>query len=472
MPLIPLPLVGPAYQNLDEQSLDVQNAEVRNLFVNEAQFSEKRPGLASWVDLGTSNSIDGLYWWDTQSVVLAVSNGQVWKITDANGTKTELTAAETLQVGQQVSFDDNGTTAVMANGGKILTTTSIGPASFLTDADAPTTVSFVGFIDQYLVAGVDETGTFQISDVGDLTTWRAIDVFTAESKPDVIKAVKVGLGEIVLFGSKSIEFWANDGVSPFSRINQATIDERGVIAPHSIALVDDRWILLDSRRKVIEIRGRQPVEISQPFDKVIQGLSQVETAIGGIYHIEGLPLYILSFPQDLRTLVYNYKKQDWAEWDYFNQTEGTMERYRGNAYCYAKGWNLHLVGDHSNGKIYTASTAAYDDNGTPIRCVRRSGFISHGNYYEKECRDAYFRVKQSVATSAVPNPQMMVRYRNDRGAWKNERWLDLGPVGDHGNIVRLNQCGQYRTRQWEVAYTEDTPFVLADAQEDVEVLAR
>ena len=80
-------------------------------------------------------------------------------------------------------------------------------------------------------------------------------------------------------------------------------------------------------------------------------------------------------------------------------------------------------------------------------------------------------MKQSVASSTVANPQMMVRYRNTQGAWGPERWLDLGPVGDHANLVRLGQLGQYHTRQWEISFTDDAPFVLCDAEEEVEVLS-
>lgn len=469
MPPVKIPLVGPAYQNLDAQTVDPLNPEVRNLYVNEAQFSEKRPGLTEFVDTGTSNSIDALYWWDTQGVVLAVSNGSVFKIADALGTTTELTASEKLLVGQQATIDDNGSVAVLANGGRMLATSPVGPAAYLTDGDAPTTVTHVGFIDQYLVAAVVGTGTFQFSEVADYTTWRALDLFTAESKPDVIKALHIGLDEIALFGTKTVEFWANDGVSPFSRIKGATIP-RGVIAPHTIDLVDEKWIYLDEQRKVVELRGRIPVEVSGPMDKTIQAMTQVETGIGQVYTIAGLPLYILSFPIDGRTLVYNFRKQDWTEWDYFDQTEGVLQRYRGNAYCYAKAWNKHLVGDHSNGKIYTATRADTNDDGNTIRCSRRTGFVTHGTSLEKECLEVRFTVKQSVATAATPNPQMMVRYRNTNGPWQAERWVDLGPVGDHANIVRLTQLGQYRSRQWEVAFTADTSFELASVEEDMEVV--
>lgn len=470
MPNVKIPITGPAYSNIDGQTLDERSVEVRNLYINEADYSEKRAGLLEWIGLGTGRSIDALYWWDAQNVVLGVSGGRVWKMTDRTGTRVELTAAEKLLVGQRVSIHDNGGTAALANGGKILTTTGTAAgAAFLTDPDAPTVVTHVAFIDQYLVANLVGTGIFQISEVGDLPAWRAIDIFTAESNPDVIKAVHVGLGEIVFFGTKSIEFWANDGVTPFSRINQATI-ERGIISPGTIDFAEDRWICMDEYRAVIEIRGRTPVNISMPVDRIIQSMLQVDTAIGQIYRTDGHLLYVLTFPQDRRTLVYNMRKQDWTEWDYLDLDAGIRQRFRGNAYCYARKWNLHLVGDHSNGKIYTSSNAIYNDDGNPIGCRRRSGFVSHGTFMEKECNNVWFRVKQSVATASVPNPQMMIRYRNANGAWGPERWIDIGPAGDDGNLVRLNQLGQYRTRQWEVAFTDDTPFVLADAEEDVTVL--
>lgn len=470
MPPVKIPITGPAYANIDGQTLDQRNIEVRNFYVNEADYSEKRAGLTELLDLGTSRSVDALYWWDAAGVVLAVSAGRVWKITDRLGSKAELTDADRLLVGQRVSIDNNGTTALLANGGRILsTTTTAASAAFIADADAPTTVTHVGFIDQYVVANVVGSGSFQISEVGDLTAWRAIDIFTAESNPDVIKAIKIGLGEIVFFGTKSIEFWANDGVTPFSRINQATI-ERGIISPGTIDFAEDRWICMDEYRAVIEIRGRTPVHVSGPVDRIIQSMLQVDTAIGQIYRTDGHLLYVLTFPSDRRTLVYNMRKQDWTEWDYLDLDAGIRQRYRGNSYCYARKFNLHLVGDHSNGKIYTSSRDIYNDDGNPIGCRRRTGFVSHGTFQEKECHNVWFRVKQSVATTSVPNPKMMVRYRNTNGAWGPERWLDVGPVGDDGNLVHLNQLGQYRTRQWEVSFTDDAPFVLADAEEEVEVL--
>lgn len=474
---IKIPIIGPSFQNIDQSVLDVHNVEVRNLFVNELEQSEKRPGLNDWADLETGRGIDGLYWWDTQSMVLAVSDGDVFRLTSAAGDWNKISNGDKLLVGQQVSIDDNGDTAVMANGGRMVATGPSGTAAFLADADAPTAVTHLGFLDQYLLANRAGTNTFQHSEVLDHTAWRAIDIFSAESKPDDILALHIGLDEIVLFGTSTIEFWANDGVTPFVRIQGSTIP-RGIAAKYSVALLPgsspqtpDRWICLDSSRRVIEIIGRMPIEVSQPIDRQIQQLQQVDTAIGSIYTINGLPLYVLTFPEDRRTFVYNFHKRDWSEWDYFDQVTGLAQRYRGNAYCYAKAWNLHLVGDHETGKIYTASRSHYSDAGNRIRCRRRSGFVSHGTYDEKSCHSVKFRVKQSVATPEVKHPQMMLRYRDDSGAWGPERWENLGPAGDHANVVTFHQLGQYQTRQWEITYTENTPFVLADAEEEVEVLS-
>ena len=470
MPIMQLPISGPAYQNTDDQMLDKFSAEIRNLYVNRGGYSEKRDGLTSWVNLGTSRSIDALYWWETQQVVLAVSNGELFKITDSLGTTVQLTTGDKLAIGVRTVIDDNGTTAVLANGGGILTTSISGPAVFHPDSDAPSACTHVAFHDQYLLYNNAGTGTWGISEVADYATIRAIDIFSAETRPDKINSIYIGLGEIVFFGAKTIEFWVNDGVTPFSRISQATI-ERGVSAPYSPVLANDRWLFLDHNRKVVEIQGRRPVEVSDPVDKIIQGMAQVDGAFGQVYHMNGWPLYVLNFPQASRTLVYNYLQQDWSEWDYFNQTQGTMERYRGNAYCYAIPWNLHLVGDYENGIIYTSSNGVYQDNSNVIKCRRRSGFVTHGTFNRKVSHRVNIRLKQSVATTAVPNPYMTVRWRDENGAWTQERWIDLGPVGDHNNVVSLTQLGTYRSRQWEIGFTENAPFVLGDAQEDVELLS-
>src|SRR5262249_47735087 len=95
----------------------------QDAYIDELGQTQKRPGLTQFINLGTSAPIDGLYWWEQQSIALVVSNGRIWKITDFTGSVTELTG-DALNSGVQVTFAPNGTTMVMANGGRMVTTTA------------------------------------------------------------------------------------------------------------------------------------------------------------------------------------------------------------------------------------------------------------------------------------------------------------------------------------------------------------
>src|SRR5690242_20645669 len=98
MPWQDLPVTGDPYRNVDESELDQISPMVQDGYIDELGYTQKRPGLTSFINFGTTASIDGLFWWDAMRVVIVVSAGRVWKITDPSGTKTELTGA-TLTAG-------------------------------------------------------------------------------------------------------------------------------------------------------------------------------------------------------------------------------------------------------------------------------------------------------------------------------------------------------------------------------------
>lgn len=468
---IKLPVTGSPYRNTDETELDQVNAAVQDAYVDEAGYTQKRPGLTEWADLGTSKGIDGLYWWDEQSQVIAVSNGQTYRHTDYTGTNTEITGASHT-VGNRVSFDTDGTNLFTASGGAINYFGSSGNYTVMADADAPTDVTHLGFIDGYLVACRNNTGTWAFAGPNTPTSWLSIDVATAEAKPDVNMAIHVGLDGIAIFGKTTTEFWVNDGVSPFSRVRGLTLD-RGCAAKYSVARdpQGDLWFWLDDRRHISRWDGRSATTQPCPYYKLIDGFSSVSDALADTVKIAGVPFYVLTFPLAGKTFAYNYRDETWAEWGYWNTSTAMYGRFRGNAYCYAKAWNLHLIGDYTNGKIYTMSRSVFQDDGDPIRSFRRTGHVSHGTNKRKRCRMVRIRQKRGLNNSDVNDPQMMVRWRNDNGAWGNEHQISLGQEGQHELISKLRNVGIYRTRQWEFIHSDASDWVLMEAEEDCEVLA-
>lgn len=473
MPWQGLPITGPAYANVDEVELSDISPKVQDGYVDGANRTAKRPGLQEYVDLGTGASVHGLYWWDRHQYAIAVSGGRPYLIADGTPPIVTTTTGDLLTPGQPVTFAEHSDgSLLMANGGRIVRLVGT-VCTNIADADAPTAVTHVLFLDQYILANEVGTGRFHYSDVNDPTSWQALSFATAEGKPDLIVAAHTGWREIYLVGTKSIEIWYNDGVTPFSRLQGAFI-ESGCGAVASIIMLPppmNTFVWLDDHRRVVRANNRLPEVISDPYGRVFSTLSRVDDARAFTVEAEGWPIYVLSFPTAQRTFAYNFGKGDWSEWGYWNLSTATYDQYRGNVGCYATAWGKHLVGDHTNGKVYLASRSVYTDAGNPIRTLRRLGHFDHGSLAFKRSSMLKIRAKRGLANGSVSDPQMAVRWRDGNRNWSTEHWLSLGQVGDHYLIGKLyGPLGTYETRQWEFIHTDDSDFILADAQEDVEML--
>lgn len=468
------PLTGPSNESVEEAELDQWASTIVDAIptvVEGKLHLSKRPGLTAWIDLGTSLPVDGLYWWDKQRCLLAVSAGRVWKITDQAGTITEITGSTALRSSALVTFADDGTRCAMANGANIVHT-DLSTLTTLADADAPTAVTHIAELDGYILANNTNTGNIQFSAIRDMTTWAAADVFNAESRPDDVVALQVGFREIATLGRESVEFWANDGVTPFSRIS-GSAQPFGISAPYSLALVGSTWMWLSDKRQFVTMQGRQVVTMTTPYDRVMQRYQAVDDAVGYATTIDGNPIYVLNFPTARQSLAYNYVTQQWCKWGYWDGNRAQYERYRGQTYAYAKSWNYHLVGDYANGIIYKASREVFTDNGNPIRTLIRSGNVSHGLEATKQSNIFRLRCKRGLGNSSVANPQVMMRQRIDsKPRWSNERWKSLGRVGQHETTIDWRRNGVYKTVQRELVHTDNSDFVVVSAKEDLTWLGR
>ncbi len=463
----PLPLITQSYESADDVEVSDLQATIMDLIpvqVGKEIHLWKRFGLPEFVDLGTGQPVDGLYWFDKFQTALAVSGGRVFKITDALGTTEELLGSTDLLSNSPVTFAKDATRVVMANGGRMVYT-DLSTLTTMADADAPVNVTHVADLDLYVLANERGSSRIHFCDVNDLTTWQALSFFSAESKPDDVLAMAEGFNELLLLGSESVEFWVNDGQNPFSRI-QGSAQPFGTSSPYSLALVGSTWMWLDHKRRLVSMQGRQVVPISSPYDSVIQNYSAVTNAIGYTVDVLGIPIYVLNFPTDGETIAYNVRDQQWHRWGYWNMDLARYDRFRGASYCYAKNWNMHLIGDHTNGKIYRASRQTFNDAGNPIRSLLRTGHIDQGVSFDKRSDIIRLKVKRGVATGTVPDPQIMMRRRVDNAAqWDGERWESLGKVGQHLPYIDWNRNGNYITEQLEFVHSDDTDLVMMGAQE-------
>ena len=470
MGLIRLPINQGMVKAVDEVGLSNYGAAMVDVYVDELGNINRRPGLVELCDLGTSAAVDGLFWWDEEQKVIAVSNGSTFEVTDSSGTIGMFTG-DSFSVGTRVTFADFGTALYAANGGAIKAISTSDTVTDMADVDAPTAVTHVAVMDRYLIANESGTGNFHWSDVNAPTDWSGYYA-EAEGRPDDILALDAKNLELSFLGSKTLEIWDNDGVTPFIRLQQGFV-QSGTVAKYSFTWCNgpQTFLWLDESRRVVELRGRTAVPISLSMNSYIQGFTSVSDAIGDYVEVSGRPSYVIQFPTEGKCLVWVFVASNWYEWGNWNSTTATYDRFRGNCYCLAPTWNLTLVGDRANGKIYKFSNTTYEDNSSTLRSVVRTAHYNHNTEVKRKfCNGIYCRLKRTNVVSVDDTPDLMVKYRNNGSStWSNEQSITLQQVGDTEFRGKLSRLGSYYSRQWEFSLTDAYPLCLVSVEEDVEM---
>jgi hypothetical protein len=484
MPTVKVPLFSPVYRNVDKTELNDKSYELIDGYLDELGYNVRRPGLALALDLGygTNFPIEGLFWWPQKSLALALCNNIVFKLTYPGSTLTAANittngpgsqATPTFTVGVDSNVSAPVLYGLMAAGGAIIQSNGTGVVTSnfatLADADAPTVVTHVDFIDGYVLATTGK-GMFQYADVNAPTTWSALSYATAMRNPDILKALKVFNRQIFLIGQVSTEIWENDGVSPFAPTPGGFL-EYGTLSPNSVVASSNGLYWLDHNRHFVVFRGGTIDKVPTPYHKEIDDFSDVTDCFGSKIDIRGRTFIMWQFPTEARTLVFNVTDNNWSEWSYWDSANNEYQHFLGKTYCYASEWGVHLMGSRVDSKIYTFSSDHLDDDGDEIRLKKVTGHIDYGTSARKRSNELRIKAKRGDGLSGGSGT-LMLRWNDDNKGWSNEHELSLGSVGENETVIRFYPKGVYRTRQYEVTVTDAVNVIFGDAEEDLDILGR
>ena len=268
MTTVKVPLFTAVYRNVDNVELSDKSYELVDGYLDEEGFNVRRPGLSLGIDLGygTNFPIEGLFWWPQKSVAIAISNNKILRLAYASETLT-FTDMTTNGPGSQspptftVGVDSNVVSPVLfgivAAGGAMVqgngTGATISNFATIADADAPTAVTHVDFVDGYVLATTGK-GMFHFADVNSPLSWSALSFATAMRNPDNIQALKVYNRQIFLIGQVTTEIWENDGTTPFSPATGGFL-EYGTNSPHSVVVTSNGLFWLDNNRHIVVYRN-------------------------------------------------------------------------------------------------------------------------------------------------------------------------------------------------------------------------
>lgn len=339
------------------------------------------------------------------------------------------------------------TTDSMSNGSWGGPTLSNGTAFTVTGISDPAFAggaTSVAFCDGYMIFSRPDSGQWFISGLYDATTFDALDFATAEGGPDNLKRIFVDHREVIAFGERTIEVYANQGGAdfPFVRVEGAFI-ERGCIAAASVAKMDNGVFFIGDDRMVYRLQGYTPARIStSAVEEVLRDASDVEDAEGWTYVLAGHHFYVLTLPTSEITLVYDAQTNLWHQ-----MRSGTTQTGRWRAQWAMLAFGKSLVGDSLDGNVYELDIDTYDENGEQRRWIARTptmyadGKLARSKLIELECE-----LGVGIGSGQGSDPTVMMRTSDDGGTtWSPERTGSMGAQG----VTKRRHVRWYRNGSFE-----------------------
>ena len=428
------------------------------------------PGLVSFA-ITTLGPIRGMIEYD--DLLYVVSYNTLWEITSAGATTNRGTLNTTSgRVSMAHNGPDNGQQLAIADGTDFYIFDS-GATSFTTITqfnDAATSLfnpDIVVFMDgRFICNDPATTGRFYISASYDGTDWDTTDFATAERDPDGLKGIIVSNRILWLIGEQTVEAWFNSGNASFTfEPIQSGFSEWGTPAPWSVAEMAGSIFYLSQNQEgagqVVMTNGLNPQVIStQAITHEISELTTLTDAYSFVYQYDGHNFYVLSFPTDNKTFVYDLTTQMWHTW----HSSATGGEHRSTHHVFI--FNKHLVGDPLTGRVFQLDWDTYTDYGTAITRIRRSKAI-HAEDKALRHRSLWLDMEEGTGDFTTTDPQIMMRFRDDGGLWSNEKWRSIGALGNYRTRIIWRMLGRSRDRVYEIKITDPVKAVVIAAYLDV-----
>lgn len=345
----------------------------------------------------------------------------------------------------------------------------------------------IDFSDGYFSATIQNSNTFQVSNLEDGTTWSGLFISTISYFPDDIVSMKVDHREVWFLSGKNIIGYYNAGAGfpPFIPIQGAFLED-GCAATSATVKVNDTiaWLEANDRGQgVMKMMGSYiGIRISNlAVEFTWQSYPTISDAISFSFQHQGHNFLVVRFPSAQATWVYDFSTSLWFPWGFWNANTATYSAFRATSHMFNFG--KHLVGDWDSGTVYEMSSDFCTDFGNAIRGVRRSPTLTaenHWIYFQHlellpevglGCSAADAALWEEVYGTAplldgndqVRGAQIMLRWSDDGGkTWSNIRYLDCGQVGEYMKRVHKWQLGRARKRQFEISWTDPIPWRIID----------
>jgi hypothetical protein len=198
-------------------------------------------------------------------------------------------------------------------------------------------------IDEFALVWELNTNRMWQSNNLDLSIWDPLNFAYAQARPDNGSTMIAIHDQMYAIKQTSTEIWVDAGTNGFAFAPEGngTVLEVGCIAPFSVAKCGEVFMFLSQNDQgqaiVIEMRGYAPIPVStQALVGVFQKYSNIGDAIGYSYQQGQHVFYVLIFPEDDATWVYDVGASAQAGFPLWHQRaafdNGVFHRHWSNAY--------------------------------------------------------------------------------------------------------------------------------------------
>jgi hypothetical protein len=420
------------------------------------------PGTSKFVTL-PDRPIRG--WRQIGALLYVAAGASVFQV-DGGGTITLLGTISNS--GQPVSMSDDSFTLVMVDGvqGYYLVLPS-GTPQLISDSSFPNGCTTVTNLDSRYIVEVPNTRAFQTSAQLDGSTWSPIISGFKEGSSDLLSAVDVLNGSLLLFGSQNMEFWQDNGTSPnqFGRIT-GTNQTWGLAAKFSRAALNNTMVFLGQNPQggvqVLQIVGYTPTRISNSdIENIISGFRIYGDAVGLTYMLDGHPMYQLTFSNANRSFLYDSSTGFWSETQTGVATTGRHFAQLGIVFN-----SKNYVSDVSTGIIYQLDANVFTDSGISIKRQVTSRHVRQaGNDFSISEIILEMETGVGVVVGQGSLPQMMMQISRDGGrTFGPERWKSIGRLGHYKRKVLWDRCGSARDFVFQFTMTDPVKFVITQGE--------
>lgn len=447
-----------------------------NVLIDDSGAVHLRPGISTWADfaktpLYAASSVDGMaiyrdgLVWVTRDRLLhrLVSSGYATDLSDG------VTATTALDGSSRPVFATPKNALVVAGAGFLQKWDGVAALSARLGGSPPPASHVVATNQGLVLNTLGNTGQIQWSSgLDQIESWPALNFTELTFSPDSCVALYENTGELVGMGPESVQMMDattatidNAGTLFFTYLSARNF-EWGTRSPYSFIQADEKFYMMDDRRRFVMSDGRAFQPISDPaLTEVLQNLGTVSDCWGFRLQAGSWNLLVWVFPTDGRAFCYDLGKSIWTEWRGWNNG---WAPFAGQSFVTWKTRNLHLMG-LADGTIGQVDFTSASDNGQPVvgECI--TGFQDQGTSNYKQCQAVRLRFKRGVGTGTGVPPKCQLFWRDDLGPFEAPIELDMGNANDVMPTIEIRGLGVYRQRQWKLRMSDTVPLMLAAAQE-------